>query len=94
MITVDWLDAFYATIAEDPRINTTLISVYIALVYECLPSNLGTEFEIERKVIMKRSKVNSFTTYCHAMHALHEFGYIKYMPKSGRMRSKVILRRL
>ncbi|MDZ4070656.1 MAG: hypothetical protein U1C70_02425 [Sediminibacterium sp.] len=89
-----WLAKFYETIAEDTRINATLISVYVAIVFEGLQQGWDKELEIKRSQVMERSKINSFTTYQKCMHALHEFGYIRYLPQNGNAKSIVYLRKL
>lgn len=94
MITLDWLQAFYATILDDSRLNATLISVYLSIVFEGLHHEPEKEFEIERLPVMQRAKINSFTTYNKALHDLHDFGYIRYKPMPGRIKSRIALRKL
>lgn len=90
----EWLGKFYETIAEDARITATMISVYVAIVFEGLRQGWDKKLEIKRSQVMERSKISSFTTYQKCMHALHEFGYIRYLPQNGNAKSVVYLRKL
>lgn len=94
MLREDWLIRFYETIAEDPRIGVTHISVYLAIVFESSGIAAGEWMEIDRGRIMRLAKVNSATTYNRSLHALHLFGYVEYVPVPGRGKSSVRLRKM
>jgi hypothetical protein len=91
---VEWLESFYETIEGDPRIGTTHISVYLALVYESFKAGYAVNIVLDRPAIMKRAKINSPTTYNRSLHELHEFGYVEYLPVAGMGRSCVRLRKI
>ncbi len=88
------LAVFYETIAEDPRITITHISLYFALLNEWQVNGEPMLFELDRQSIMKAAKINSRTTYDKTMHGLHDFGYIQYEPFCGCGKSRMVFRRL
>lgn len=94
MDAVDWLREFYATIAEDSRITATHISLYLAIYYTCESKSCKVHMEIDRGILMQLAKISSPVTYHKCMHALHDFGYIRYTPFYGRKKSVVKLRKL
>lgn len=77
------LTKFYEAIEDDARINTSHISVYMALLQVFNLSGGTNPFEITRAVIMKMAKINARSTYNKCLNNLHEFGFIKYFPSSG-----------
>jgi hypothetical protein len=74
------LIAFFETIAEDPRITTTHICLYLALVYTHELASQPAIFRIDRMVLMQLAKINARSTYDRVMHDLNAFGYIIYLP--------------
>ncbi|MBV9986843.1 MAG: hypothetical protein JO301_04140 [Chitinophagaceae bacterium] len=94
MLGQEWLARFYETIAEDPRISVTHISVYLAIVYEVSRTGHDGAVDVDRQNIMRLAKVNSPTTYNRSLHALRVFGYIEYVPSPGRGKSIVRLRKM
>lgn len=88
------LAAFYEAIADDARIGTSHISLYIALLNEKNTLLVDGFMEIRRDALMKNARI-SRKTYNKCMKELQEYGYIKYQPSSNPMfGSKVLLKRL
>jgi replication initiation and membrane attachment protein DnaB len=86
------LTAFYAAIADDIRIGSTHISIYMALLQQWNLNGGENPILIERGNLMTLAKINSRQTYNQCMNDLQEFGLIKYFPASnGTMASKVNL---
>ena len=77
------LTEFYQAIAEDARIGTTHISLYMALLQQWNLNGGKIPIEIERVAIMKAAKINARYTYNKCMNELQEFGYITYKPSKG-----------
>ncbi len=77
------LTAFFEAIAEDPRISTTHICVYMALLQQWNKNGGINPFMILRNNIMKASKINARFTYNKCMNNLQEYGYITYQPSSN-----------
>lgn len=84
---------FFDAIANDARIGTTHISLYMALLKQWSLNIGNNSFSVERDNVMKAAKINSRQTYNRCMSNLHEFGYISYKPAiNGARRSKVSLK--
>ena len=89
------LTKFYEAIAEDPRIGTPHISVYMALLQEWNLHEGRNPVTIVRDSIMKSAKINARYTYNRCMNNLQEFGYITYYPSTNQFElSTVYLRGL
>ena len=87
------LGEFYEAIADDLRIGTSHICLYLALVNEG-NSETGEFFPVDRAKLMKNAKI-SRKTYHKCMQELREYGYIKYEPANSPFsRSRVLLKRL
>lgn len=76
------LIAFYDAIADDVRITTTHISLYMALLRQWNLNQGENPITISRDNIMKMAKINARHTYNKCINGLHEYGYIKYIPSS------------
>ncbi|MES2331143.1 MAG: hypothetical protein V4539_16180 [Bacteroidota bacterium] len=87
------LAAFFDTIADDPRITTAHVSVYLAMMSERDIRGDPQTLAIERTRIMQLAKINARSTYDKVIHDLAQFGYIKYYPDFGR-KSKVVFNKL
>lgn len=91
---MEQLTAFYEAIADDARIGTTHICLYLALCHE--RSNCAVEevIEVSRHRIMKNARI-SRKTYHKCMKELQEYGYIRYEPSFDPFyKSKVFLNKL
>ena len=77
------LTVFYEAIADDARIGTTHISLYMALLQQWNLNDGMNPIIIARVTIMKAAKVNARHTYNKCMNNLQEFGYITYLPSSN-----------
>lgn len=84
------LTKFYSTIEKDARINTTHISLYMALLQQWNLNGGVNPFQIERGVIMSAAKINARHTYNKCINNLHDFGYISYVPSSNSFSSSKI----
>lgn len=74
------LSFFYKAIADDTRIGTTHISLYMALLQQWNLSGGLNPVEVRRSALMKLAKINARHTYNRCMNSLEEYGYIKYLP--------------
>lgn len=74
------LTAFYEAIADDARVNTAHISVYMALLQHWNLNQSENPITINRGSIMKMAKINARHTYNKCINGLNEYGYIKYIP--------------
>lgn len=69
---VEWLESFYETIGEDPRIGTTHISVYLALVYEWSRAEQAEYLVLNRNTIIADIACNSIRLDKKGFAALQE----------------------
>ena len=83
-----WMANFYGKVQEDNRISVTHISLYMALLHECICFESGL-LMLRPGVIMRLSKISSRVTYHRCMKALHSYGYIIYSPSFRPGESKV-----
>jgi hypothetical protein len=87
------LTAFYEAIADDARIGTTHICLYLAL-YNAVSFAAGELSEVNRDQLMQQARI-SRKTYNKCMKELQEYGYIKYEPSSNpQVGSRVQLKKL
>lgn len=86
------LTEFYARIADDARINTSHISLFMALFQHWHENGFLNPIQITRDKIMPPAKIGAISTYHRCIKDLHELGYIRYCPsrRPGRL-SKVHL---
>jgi replication initiation and membrane attachment protein DnaB len=89
------LTNFYTAIAEDPRIGTSHVSTYLALLQQWNVKGSVNPFQIERTTIMKIAKINARQTYNRCMKDLQAFGYLVYTPSvNASTPSSVYLKKL
>lgn len=89
------LKRFLNAIADDTRIGTAHISLYVSLLNEWSVKGCINPFSIERDALMKTAKISARRTYHRCMNNLQEYGYIKYLPASNSFtRSMVYLKRV
>ena len=84
------LTKFYSAIEKDARINTTHISLYMALLQQWNLNGGVNPFEIDRNIIMRAAKINARYTYNKCINNLQDFGYISYLPSSNSFSSSKI----
>lgn len=89
------LTNFYTAVSEDPRIGTTHVSIYLALLQQWNVKGGVNPFPIERAAIMKIAKISARHTYNRCMNDLQAFGYLAYTPSANAStRSSVYLKKL
>ncbi|HUZ58859.1 MAG TPA: hypothetical protein VMU83_08755 [Hanamia sp.] len=84
------LTVFYEAIADDARIGTTHISLYMALLQQWNLNGGMNPIIIARVTIMKAAKINARYTYNKCMNNLQEYGYITYLPSSNPCSSSTV----
>lgn len=72
------LDDFFDTIAEDPRIGTSHIVVYLALLHAWTLKGCPASMEVAAYEIMRYTKFRKRDTYLIRVKELAAFGYITY----------------
>jgi hypothetical protein len=87
---IQHLRGFYQRIADDKRLNTTHISLYITLFFFWNNKRFPKEFYVNREEIMSFSKIGSKTTYHKCIKELHAWKYITYIPTKNPFRSSKV----
>ena len=86
------LSEFYASAADDPRIGSTHISLYMALLQQWNVGGGINPFFIERLPVMRLAKISARHTYNKCLTDLHTFGYLVYTPAlNASVRSSICL---
>jgi hypothetical protein len=78
------LSEFFAAIENDPRISTTHIGIYAALLQYWKKHNYNNPVQAYSHDIMQLAKISARATYNKVIKDLSEFGYIKYEPSYKR----------
>lgn len=85
------LASYIKKVTADTRLNTSHLSIYMALLVCWQNQDYVTQFRISRKEIMRLSKIAAISTYHRCMKQLIQFGYFKYEPEYDSYKgSKVI----
>ena len=75
------LAGYIKRITADSRVNTSHLSIYMALLTCWQNQNCHGEFTISRKEIMRLSKIAGISTYHRCMKQMIEYGYVIYQPE-------------
>jgi hypothetical protein len=84
------LSEFFAAIENDPRISTTHIGIYAALLQYWKSSNYNNPIQAYSHEIMQLAKISTRATYNKVIKDLSEYGYIKYEPSYKRNQSSKV----
>ncbi|WP_418603557.1 hypothetical protein [Hwangdonia sp.] len=74
------LNAVFQKFYEDKRLNTTHVSLYMALFQFWNINRFPEEFYIDRQEVMELSKIGSTATYHGCLKQMDKWKYLKYMP--------------
>ncbi|WP_232726966.1 hypothetical protein [Flavobacterium sp. 1] len=85
------LTGFFDRIIQDPNLNPTHISLYMALFQFWNVSRFKNPISITRDEVMHISKICSKATYHKCMRELNEKKYIKYMPSFNPFKGSMVI---
>jgi len=71
---------FLKAAESDPRIGTAHIAVYVHLFERWCKQDGKDPVSFSKEAVMKAAKIQSRSTYFGCLRALHDGGYIKYVP--------------
>ena len=77
------LNGFFERLAEDQRLSSYHISLYIALFQHWNVNRFSDQFTISRTEVMQLARIGSANTYARCMKELVDWGYITYLPSSN-----------
>jgi hypothetical protein len=78
------LSEFFVAIENDPRISTTHIAIYAALLQYWKEHNYNNPVYAYSHEIMQLAKILTRATYNKVIKDLGDYGYIKYEPSYKR----------
>jgi hypothetical protein len=78
------LSEFFAAIENDPRISTTHIGIYAALLQYWKKHNYNNPVYAYSHEIMQLARISTRATYNKVIKDLNGYGYIKYEPSFKR----------
>ncbi len=77
------MNGFFMRIAEDQRITSFHISLYMALFQVWNLNRFQNPFTIVRDEMMQLARIGSVNTYARCIKQLQEWGYIRYVSASN-----------
>jgi hypothetical protein len=77
------LNGFFERLAEDKRLSSYHISLYIALFQHWNANRFSDQFTISRTEVMQLARIGSANTYARCIKELTDWGYIVYLPSSN-----------
>lgn len=77
------LNGFFERLAEDKRMSSYHISLYIALFQHLNANRFSGQFTVSRPEMMELARIGSANTYARCMKELAEWEYIDYAPSSN-----------
>ena len=78
------LSEFFTAIENDPRISTTHIGIYAALLQYWKKHNYNNPVQAYSHEIMQLARISTRATYNKVIKDLNGYGYIKYEPSFKR----------
>jgi hypothetical protein len=74
------LNALFQKFYADKRLNTTHVSLYMALFQFWNLNRFREDFYIDRQEVMELSKIGSTATYHRCLKQMDSWNYLKYFP--------------
>lgn len=84
------VDDFFTAIADDARISTTHISLYMALLNLWNEGGGHNPIQVFSKTVMPICKISGVATYHKRIRELHNYGYILYVPSCYRVTGSLV----
>lgn len=76
--------------SDDDRLNSTHVSLYLALFQFWNLNRFKNPISINRSDAMRVSKIGSKTTYHRCINQLDKWGYIKYFPSNNPLKGSLV----
>lgn len=86
----NYITTFLEKAIPNNKITGNQISLYLALWYAWTHNNHINPISISREEIMRISKIQSTATYHKALKALHNNGFITYLPSFNPYKSSQV----
>ena len=83
------MQRFLLLAAEDVRLRTTHVAVYLSLC-AMAPERGDGWVALSRRQVMRATKIRGLATYHRCMFELHALGYIVYLPSYHPIKGSVV----
>ncbi|MBN9294006.1 MAG: transcriptional regulator [Flavobacteriia bacterium] len=87
---IQHLTGFYELIAQDNRLTTAHVSLYMALFQFWNINRFQNPISISRNEMMEISKIGSTNTYTKCLKELDAYGYIQYLPSFNPLKGSTV----
>ena len=84
------LEAVTLRMADDTRLNTSHVSMYLALFLIWNHNRFQNPLSINRSEVMKISKIGARATYHKCITELHKWDYLKYIPSHNPLKGSLV----
>lgn len=84
------LTAFFEKVSQEPDLNPTHISLYLAMFQSWNSKRFQNPITISRVDMMRTSKIGSLTMYHNCLKKLDDKGYIKYEPSNNPFKGSLV----
>ena len=84
------LSAFFELAADDNRLNSSHVSMYLAIFQFWNAHRFENPLSISRNELMSVSKIASKSTYQKCINELSRFGYLQYMPSNNPFKGSLV----
>ena len=84
------LEAVTLRMADDTRLNTSHVSMYLALFLIWNHNRFQNPLSINRSEVMKISKIGARSTYHKCITELHKWDYLRYIPSHNPLKGSLI----
>jgi hypothetical protein len=84
------LEAVTLRMSDDTRLNTSHVSMYLALFLIWNHNRFQNPLSINRSEVMKISKIGARATYHKCITELHKWDYLKYIPSHNPLKGSLI----
>jgi hypothetical protein len=84
------MESVTTQMAEDTRLNTSHVSMYLALFLIWNHNRFRNPLSINRSEVMRISKIGARATYHKCMTELHQWGYLNYEPSHNPLKGSLI----
>lgn len=84
------LESVSLRMADDTRLNSSHVSMYLALFLIWNHHRFENPLSINRTEVMKLSKIGARATYHKCLTELHNWEYLKYMPSHNPLKGSLV----
>jgi hypothetical protein len=87
---IQHINAWFAKVQADDRLNPSHICLYFALFQLWNANRFNNPISVARSEVMKLSKIGSTNTYTRCLKELDKWGYVEYTPSFNPLRGSTV----